>query len=77
MKASCLNLLTSGSHSNNNKAYKMHRITLVKVEYPRNDLNVYDNKSAKLKFALSTNFSTRVFSLSILRVHDVCACSVT
>ena len=26
--------------------------------YPRNDLNVYDNKSAKLKFALSTNSST-------------------
>ena len=27
--------------------------------YPKNDLNVYDNKSAKLKFALSANSSTR------------------
>ena len=32
--------------------------------YPRNDLNVYDLKSAKLNLALSTNSSTRtsVFS---------------
>ena len=29
------------------------------TNYPRNDLNVYGNKPAKLKFALSTYSSTR------------------
>jgi len=30
------------------------------TNYPRNDLNVYDHKSANLKFALSTNSITRI-----------------
>jgi hypothetical protein len=31
-----------------------------KVFYPKNDLNVYDIISEKLKFSLSTNSSTRI-----------------
>ena len=32
------------------------------MAYPKNDSNVYDDLSAKLKFALSTNFSTRIYA---------------
>lgn len=39
--------------------------------YPRNDLNVYDNVSANLKFALSTNSSTRIFFFFYLIVEKV------
>src|SRR5271154_1750483 len=36
------------------------------IYYPRNDLNVHDIKPAKLKFALSTNSSTRIFIFSYM-----------
>ena len=31
--------------------------------YPKNDLNVHDITSTKLKFVLSTNSSTRIFTM--------------
>ena len=39
------------------------------IYYPRNDLNVHDITSAKLKFALSTNSSTRIFNINIAKLH--------
>ena len=38
------------------------------IYYPRNDLNVHDITSAKLKFALSTNSSTRIFNINIAKL---------
>jgi hypothetical protein len=37
----------------------LHAYTFI-ITYPKNDLNVYDDTSANLKFALSTNSSTRI-----------------
>ena len=38
---------------------KLNYIPLAKIIYPKNDLNVHDIISTKLKFVLSTNSSTR------------------
>ena len=38
-------------------------LTRFHVLYPKNDLNVHDITSTKLKFVLSTNSSTRIFTI--------------
>src|ERR1700710_2426290 len=60
------------------KSYPLKKKNIYKafILYPKNDSNVHDISSVKLKLTLSTNSSTRIYKIYIYRFIYICKARV-